>query len=184
MPSQLYTYIFFIYILCLCLCLCLYRSNLLVAKIFAIIIKVLHASDTKSPQLWLLPLLGSSSYVVQLQYSDCHNIFYALELQLLAFVLLWRGQSQMKFAVASLENFTTQPMPANQKPQKPPRCLHEQHTYCFLFSLFPLFFLLSLFLSSVFYFLLYLYDVWIFFDSLPTAAAAATILMPLVINEN
>lgn len=83
----------------------------------------------------LLPLLSSSLYVVQLQFSDCHNIFYALLLLLLAFVLLWRGQSQMKFAVASLENFTTQPMPANQKPQNPPRCLHEQHTYCFLFSL-------------------------------------------------
>lgn len=84
----------------------------------------------------------------------------------------------MKFAVASLENFTTQPMPANQKPQKPPRCLHEQHTY---FSAIPS----APPPSSFFCFLLYFDDVWIFFDSLPTAAAAAaTILMPLVINEN
>lgn len=72
-----YIYTIHTYILCLCLC----RSNLLVAKIFGIIIKVLHASDTKSRQL--CPLLSSTFNVVQLQFSDCHNIFYALLLLLL-----------------------------------------------------------------------------------------------------
>lgn len=53
-------YILYIYSLCLC------RSNLLVAKIFGIIIKVLHASDTKSPQL------------CPLHYSPCSVLVYTL----------------------------------------------------------------------------------------------------------
>lgn len=125
--------------------------DLLVAKIFGIIIKVLHASDTqKAPSLPLpSPLVAYPSYYnVQLQFSDCHNIFYALFLLLLlllAFVLLWRGQSQMKFAVASLENFTTQPQPvavavavvdddaSKSKTTEPAaRCLHGLPTAAFL----------------------------------------------------
>lgn len=105
---------------------------------------------TKSCSLSAPNLLAYPSYYnVQLQFSDCHNIFYALFLLLLllllllAFVLLWRGQSQMKFAVASLENFTTQPQPvavavvdddaSKSKTTEPAaRCLHGLPTAAFL----------------------------------------------------